>query len=312
MDTDNLIHVFECPDPNCRCRVLKQVVHCPVVRPVAFIEKKDDVKFSNEECCPDDIIWLMDENWDDDPKSTDYFYCAQCAKEWPSMFEGENSVKASDALKQIPREQYGRWLETEYEHSHKYSWEIREQISTRRFMLILYRDDVVFGMYETWSPDIAGEWWCQLGAVYPNPEVFAWEEDCECEDEDLWEEHLKGEYSDENSIVIVKDNNYNENSRAILAEEVHWCWLKNYATLPGKTEFTITKVPAWSICFLVNADMDNMTDEELLMAKSFDEQYNVTSVSPTTTLTICPWTGLAADCYEVICTTKNKTNTTES
>lgn len=307
MAADDLISVFECPDPECRCRVLKQVVHCPVVRPVAFIEKKDDVKFSNEECCPDDIIWLMDENWDDDPKSPDYFYCAQCAKEWPSMFEGEDSVKASGALKQIPRSQYGEWLATEYEHNHDYSWELRESNSTHRFLCVLYRDGEVFGMCETWSPQIAGQWWFQLGDLYPNPEVFAWEEDPEMEDPDVWDDFLNDKYSNDNSKVIVRNNQYYDGV-GLLGDSVHWEYTKAYATTSPdkKFNFEVTKVPDWAICYLVNGDPSGLTDDEFKLAKDFDSRYEVTSCGPDTELDTCPWTGLLSDLREVICLPREK------
>lgn len=303
----DLIQVFECPDPKCRGRVLKQCVHVPCCRTVASFDV-----FGEPECCDDaytsddDLGHCMNENYDDSLTSPDYFYCACCGKYWYSVNQGEESLVATGALKTIPQAQYSKWLETEFEQDYTYTWEIRESLSKHDLLFVFYKNNVVCGMCRTVCYDLAGAWWYQLRDLYPNPEVFMWEEDCELEDPEEWDEYLNDTYGPCNAVVIARNGNYDESVATPWSADVFWEYTKELVRhRPG---WFVDTVPAWAICYLVNGDTDNLDETELALAKDYDKKHEVTSVSPESSTELCSWTNQISDCYEVVGYIKNNNN----
>lgn len=60
-------------------------------------------------------------------------------------------------------------------------------------------------------------------------------------------------------------------------------------------------IPSWAICYLVNGDMDCLTDEELQMLRDFEKDFRVVDVAEESYFEPFPHFGLACDCYMSKC-----------
>ena len=58
------------------------------------------------------------------------------------------------------------------------------------------------------------------------------------------------------------------------------------------------EIPEWAMCYLVNGDMDNLTDDELAWCKDFEKSYYVLYVPEESHFTWNPIFGLACNVYE--------------
>lgn len=57
-------------------------------------------------------------------------------------------------------------------------------------------------------------------------------------------------------------------------------------------------IPEWAICYLVNGDLDNLTDEELAWCKDFEKSYRVLDWEEESHFSWRPLFGLACNVYE--------------
>jgi hypothetical protein len=296
------IKVFECPE--CQGRVLKQIVHIPAVRTFDYLRDHDIITSDDADTTECTLEAAMDENYTDTATDENYVYCEACGKHWTSIGDGPESLEASGGLKTIPEDYYGKWLENEFEDEDKWTWEICESISDKDWLLIIRKNDEVEAMFRTCCEDLAGEWWYYLKWIYPTPEAFIYyadvELDIEIEQKEDWEEllesyHADGQYA--TAVRIVQDGEYNESEATPWSNSLYWEYTKQVALHTKGMDVRI--VPAWAICYLVNGDMDNLTDEELQMARDWEKECSVLSVAPEHELITCPWTHLLSDCYEV-------------
>ena len=307
-----LIKVFECPNPECKGRVLKQVVHIPAVRTFDYL-RNDDICTTDDACTTECTLEAtMDENYSDDASNEDYVYCASCGKHWTSIGDGPDSLEAAGGLKTIPEVYYAKWLENEFEEHHTWTWEIRESIVEHDWLLIIRKDDEIKGMFRTCCADLVGEWWYTMKWVYPTPEAFIYdaEFEFEIEEQDDWEDLLES-YAIDGEITaakrVVLDGEYEEQDATPFTLNLQWEYTKQVATHTKGMDVAI--IPAWAVCYLVNGDMDNLTEEELELARNSEKHYEVLSVAPESDCMVCPWTNLLSDCYEV--TVRRKTNQEE-
>lgn len=306
------VKVFECPNPECKGRVLKQVVHIPVVRTFDYL-RNGDICASDDACTTECTLEeAMDENYSDDAFSKDYVYCANCGKYWTSIGDGPDSLESAGGLKTIPVEYYAKWLDNEFYDQHAWTWEIRESIADHDWLLIIRKDDEIEAMFNTCCADLAGEWWYDLKWTHPTPENFicSAELECEPENEEDWEDLLKS-YAIDGELVaakrVVLDGEYEEQNATPFTLDLQWEYTKQFAKHTKGMDVAI--VPAWAVCYLVNGDMDNLTEEELELAQNSEKHYEVLSVAPESDCIVCPWTNLLSDCYEV--TVRLKTNQEE-
>jgi hypothetical protein len=239
-------------------------------------------------------------------------YCASCGKHWTSIGDGPDSLEAAGGLKTIPEEYYAKWLENEFEGPRTWTWEIRETTPHHDWLLIIREDDEVKAMFKTCCADLAGEWWYTLKWTYPTPEAFIYdaEFEFEIEDQEDWKFLLEVFSIDgpgANAKRVVLNGEYEEQNATPFTLDLQWEYTKQVARHTKGMDVAI--VPAWAVCYLVNGDMDNLTEEELELAQNSEKHYEVLSVAPEADCIICPWTNLLSDCYEV--TVRLKTNEEE-
>lgn len=304
------VKVFECPDPECRGRVLKQTVHIPVIRTFDYLRDYDICTTDDAYTTECTLEAAMDENYSDDASSEDYVYCANCGKHWTSIGDGPDSLEAAGGLKTIPEEYYAKWLENEFEDPHAWTWEIRESVIHHDWLLIIREDDEVKAMFQTHYADLAGEWWYTLQWIYPTSEALIYDDEFEPENQDDWEDLLRS-YSIDGPCapakLVVQNGEYQEQKATPFTLDLQWEYTKQVAKHTKGMDVAI--VPAWAVCYLVNGDMDNLTEEELELARNSEKHYEVLSVAPESDCIICPWTNLLSDCYEV--TVRLRTNEEE-
>lgn len=307
-----LVKVFECPDPECRGRVLKQTVYIPVTRTFKYLRDYDIC--TKDDACPAEgtLEETMDENYSDDDSGEDHVYCERCGRHWTSIGDGPDSLEASGGLKAIPEDYYDKWSKNESEEQHTWTWEIRESVVHHDWLLIIREDDEVKAMFNTCCADLAGEWWYTMKWIYPTPEAFIYdaEFEYEIEDQDDWDDLLKsysidGLWSPAKRVVL--NGEYEEQKATPFTLDLQWEYTKQVAKHTKGMDVAI--IPAWAVCYLVNGDTDNLTEEELELARNSEKHYEVLSIAPESDCIICPWTNLLSDCYEV--TVRLRTNKEE-
>lgn len=310
---NDFIKVFECP--KCQGRILRQVAYIPAYREIVHFgegsEKgsMDDILPLDNACLSEeDVDTAINENYSDCPSDDDYVYCTNCGKSWSSMYEGQESLEASGAIKTIPEAVYAKWLETEFEQKATYTWRVYKQTTRNAYVLTVFKDDKPIGRIPSSNYEELGEWWFLLKHVYPNPEILLWDELNVYNNED-WEDYEAANYPPDKLVVIIDNGEYNEEHSTPQSDEIRWqydklCALKLNNKPSDPDRWAVLSVPSWAICYLVNGDASGLTEEELKLAKRFNKTWHVTSVSNSSELIQCPWTHKLTDCKEVICVKK--------
>lgn len=306
-----LIKVFECPE--CQGRVLRQVAYIPAFREIVHLGDGsiDDILPLDNACLSEeDVDTAINENYSDCPSDADdYVYCTNCGKSWYSIYEGQESLEASGAIKTIPECVYAKWLETEFEQTATYTWRVSKQTARNAYVLTVFKDDKPIGHIPSSNYEEIGDWWFLLKHVYPNPEVLLWEEIDVYDNED-WESYRAADYTPDKIVVVIDNGEYNEEHSAPQSDAIRWRYDQLYAVELNNTpsdpdHWAVLRVPSWAICYLVNGDESGLTERELELAKQFNKTWHVTSVSPYSELMECPWTHKLSDCHGVICVKNN-------
>lgn len=96
--------------------------------------------------------------------------------------------------------------------------------------------------------------------------------------------------------VYCKEEDIDDEVSNAIGYAIHWCTYEM-----EEDDYYRFAIPSWAICYLVNGDMDCLTDEELQMLRDFEKDFRVVDVAEESYFEPFPHFGLACDCYMCKC-----------